>query len=163
MNENFYPEMFQSEEFKRLFETKEEHVTSDKKPIKPPSYIDAGESYWHKKGSAFLNFYKKGELINNFNAISQFDHLTVFLGLCRALEEVLRDEFKSREIDFTNIKESIKIIESSFKLISSNIEKEIKEKQKSGVSNESAPIDVNSIFSIIHGFVTSYIQKNGDE
>lgn len=128
-------------------------------------FLAQGVEFWSKKGRAYVSAFEKGEMISNYNSVSQYDHLSFFLGLCRVLEEVVRDELLKKEIEFTDTKEVFKILESSFKLLSKNIEiklSDLSRSKKEIQANTIAQtyIDINQIFAIMHGFITSYVQKH---
>ena len=135
-------------------------------PIIQINFLKDGVEYWSKKGREYVNCFEKGELISNYSSVSRYEHLGFFLRIVRLLEDVVRIEFLKRDKDFTDTKELFKILESTFKILSTQIEtsapKEHDEpKEKEIVNPELAKnnFDINLIFATFHGFITSYIQK----
>lgn len=150
---------FVSDELKELMRPQQEEKKQTAKPV-VVNFIEQGADFWAKKSRNYATSFEKGEMISNYNTVSPYNHLSFLLGLYRAIEEFVRDELLKREIDFTDVKEVLKMVESSFKLLSSNLETKLKSNVQAGKEGNNNQIDINFLFSTLHGFISSYIQKH---
>jgi hypothetical protein len=158
------PDSFLTDEIKNLIKTEPTPVAEPvKKVSQKTDFLKIGTEHWSKAGSQFVACFQKGEMISNYNTVAQYDHLSFFTGLYRVIEEMVREEMLKRELEFTDTKEILKIMESSFKLLSVNLEQKMKHASKLNDNGTVEAIDINTLFSSIHGFISSYIQKNADD
>jgi len=151
------PDTMLSDEIRELLSTnttkKDSNINDLKKQV-DVDFIKAGSKFWVTIGKNYSDSYDKGEMISNFNTVSAFSHLSLFMGLLRVLQESIKEDLLEKEVDTTEIKEIFKILESTLKMLSYNIESSIEK------SEGKKPLDTNVIFSALHGFINSYIQKS---
>lgn len=156
------PSSFLTDEIKALVNPEPKPVAEPVKKVpQKTDFLKIGTEHWSKKGSQFVACFQKGEMISNYNTVAQYDHLSFFMGLYRVIEELVREELLKRELEITDTKEILKVMESSFKLLSANLEQKMKGASKPNDAVES--IDINALFSSIHGFISSYVQKNAND
>lgn len=151
------PENYLTDEIKNLLKTEDSvkpvKVVEDKLDL-----IKQGSEFWSKRGSELIKSYERGEVISNYNSVSEFDHLNVFHSLTRIFYELIREELVKKEIETSSIRECFTVIDTSFRILSLQLEKEFSAIQK----NKEEPldtIDVDLLFSGIHGFINSYLQR----
>jgi hypothetical protein len=155
--------MYNSQEIKELLDFKnyEEVKPSEVNPVKEKkesiNLVDNNLEFWSKKGKTFLKSFEKGEIISNYRGVSEHDYLTFLLGISRLLEETFKEELLKRSCDVTEIKEVFQLINSSFKVLSFSIEKSLNSELN---TDKDKPIDINIIFSIFHGYISSLVEKN---
>ncbi len=157
MDEIQQPENFLTDEIKNLLK-KEDSVKSVEPVEVKPNLIKDGSEFWSKRGSDLVKSYDRGEMISNYNSVSEFDHLSVFHSLTRIFYEIIREELIKKEINTHTIKECFQLIDTSFSVLSQQLQNELSSNQKNKEETVDT-IDVNLIFSGIHGFINSYLER----
>lgn len=151
---------FLSDEIKSLLtnENNPLHNKNDKNDLEiKTDFLKEGADYWSKYGSKYVTSFEKGEIISNYNSISEFDHLALFNAINKIFYETIREDLIKKEINIATIKDCFTVIEKSFKILSSQIQNEI-----ASISQENVPsknIDINLIISALHGFLSSHLKR----
>lgn len=146
-----------SQEIKSLLTQPE---STDKTPPKKESisetidFIEQGSKFWSSKGKEYSSAYDRGEMISNFNTLLEYDHMSLFMGVIRVLQETIKTDLIKKEADTTQITELFKILESTFKVLSLTIEAELKK------DPDRKKLDINLLFSSLQGLIDSYTQKS---
>ena len=124
-------------------------------------FLKDGMDFWAKLDPSLISSYEKGEVISNYNAVSEFDHLNVFTSLTRIFHEIIREDLLKRQIPIGTIKECFNIIDTSFKVLSTQIETELKINSPDE-RNPLDGVDVNTLIAGVHGYINSYVERQSN-
>lgn len=153
---------FLSDEIKELLSTEDPKIIAKENTPKPKDLSKEGMDYWAKVNTTFINSYEKGEVISNYNSVSEFDHLSVFHSLTRIFFEIIREEMLKQQIETSALKDCFDVINTSFKILSNQYEKELKFNSPEP-TNPIESLDVNLLISGLHGYINSYLQRKSAE
>jgi hypothetical protein len=153
---------FLSNEIKVLLKEDKPKSEEKKDLDKENTFLSDGLSYWAKHDPKFINSYEKGEIISNYNSVSEYDHLNLFHSITRVFYELIREELIKKEIDTSNIKDCFYIIDTSFKVLSKQIESELSSLEKD-LEKPVERVNIDLLFSGLHGFLNSYVQRKKEQ
>jgi len=152
------PDEYLSDEIRELLKPKEDVSEKSPKTIEKEEHLKKGLEYWSKIDPKFITTYEKGEIISNYNSVSEYDHLNLFHSLSRLFYELLREEMVKKEIEISTLKECFIVIDSAFRVLSKQIDMELtKDQEDPNMKLET--IDVDLLFSAVHGFINSYVER----